>query len=229
MSDKKKSAAVAQVGAYQEAFDYLNRELFDGKLGACMLVLSRNSESIGGYFSPDRWANEDGDKVIPEIGINANRMTGLDIQELFGKLVHEMAHLWQFEKGSASRTGYHNQEWILKAAALGLTVEGSGQAVSTSLMDGGAAALAIAGLPDSAVWPWLANSPLDANQGGGDGSGAPGGLPAGPVPVKKSGKRARYTCPVCGLNAWAKFGAVIVCGDCSQVMVGGSDDSGGEV
>ncbi len=221
MGKEKRRPIVEQSAAYSLAFEHLNGELFGGALEPCMLVLSRNSESIGGYFSPNRWANEEGAKVIHEIGINANRMKALEIHELFGKMVHEMVHLFQFQKGSAGRVGYHNQEFVSFAEGLGLKVEGGGQAVSTSVVDGGKAAMAIASLPDEAIWPWLAAS-SDACEDGGGGQ-TPPPVVQGP---KKSGKRQKYCCPVCGLNAWARFGASLICGECSQVMtaVGGQEE-----
>ncbi|KZH57139.1 hypothetical protein AWG49_23830 [Escherichia coli] len=33
-------------------------------------------------------------------------------------------------------------------------------------------------------------------------------------PVKGTGTRMKFTCPECGLNAWAKPSAVLLCGEC---------------
>src|SRR3954465_12087196 len=35
---------------------------------------------------------------------------------------------------------------------------------------------------------------------------------------KKTASKTKYTCPVCGLNAWAKPEAPLVCGSCEAVM-----------
>ncbi len=35
---------------------------------------------------------------------------------------------------------------------------------------------------------------------------------------KKLGSKTKYTCPSCGLNAWAKPSAPLVCGDCQIPM-----------
>ena len=32
----------------------------------------------------------------------------------------------------------------------------------------------------------------------------------------KKASKTKYTCPVCGLNAWAKPAAALVCGDCDR-------------
>jgi predicted DNA-binding protein YlxM (UPF0122 family) len=38
-----------------------------------MLTMSRNNNVIGGYFSPDKWINDDG-LSIHEIAVNSNIM-----------------------------------------------------------------------------------------------------------------------------------------------------------
>jgi rubrerythrin len=35
---------------------------------------------------------------------------------------------------------------------------------------------------------------------------------------KKAASKTKYTCPVCGLNAWAKPEAPLVCGNCQEAM-----------
>jgi hypothetical protein len=35
---------------------------------------------------------------------------------------------------------------------------------------------------------------------------------------KKPNTRAKFTCETCGLNAWAKPGAPLICGDCEEQM-----------
>ncbi len=35
---------------------------------------------------------------------------------------------------------------------------------------------------------------------------------------KKSASKTKYTCPVCGLNAWAKPGVILICGECSEEL-----------
>jgi hypothetical protein len=35
---------------------------------------------------------------------------------------------------------------------------------------------------------------------------------------QSSPSRAKYTCPDCGQNAWAKPGASLICGDCEEHM-----------
>jgi rubrerythrin len=39
-----------------------------------------------------------------------------------------------------------------------------------------------------------------------------------PVRKKKAASKTKYTCPGCGLNAWAKPEAPLVCGACQETM-----------
>lgn len=204
--------------AYLKAFDWLNDRLFDGTLSRPMLCISRNSSIIGGYFSDGKWHNEQGVKVH-EIAINSNHMDGEDIVKLMHILVHEMVHQWQYEFGKPTRSGYHNKQWIEKAVGLGLNGVNDkgeknkpGQAVKTDLRSGGLAESAIADLPEDAIFPWMTvnlESPDPPKPG----------APAQPPVEKRSGKRNKYTCPVCGLNVWAKSGANIACLDCDKSLV----------
>lgn len=203
--------------AYYAAYDHLNRELFNGKLPVPMLVLTRDARVIAGHFVSKKWTDtETGKKTIHEIAININMMQRGDPVLIFGILVHEMVHLWQEEKGEPTRNGYHNQEWVDKAQELGLECpEGPGQKANTNaaLTPGGPAEIAIADMPDEAWFPWTTTGIKQE----GDDKG--GGTPPPPPPVTKSGKRSKYTCPVCGLNAWAKAGVVLICGACNQPLV----------
>jgi uncharacterized Zn finger protein (UPF0148 family) len=35
---------------------------------------------------------------------------------------------------------------------------------------------------------------------------------------RKAASQMKYTCPGCGLNAWAKAGVNLVCGECGRAM-----------
>jgi hypothetical protein len=35
---------------------------------------------------------------------------------------------------------------------------------------------------------------------------------------KKAASKTKYTCPDCGLNAWAKPAAALICGNCEEEM-----------
>jgi hypothetical protein len=167
MSEPVKTPIIDQSTAIQAAYDWLNCELFEGLLPPAMLVLSRNNNVLGGYFTPDRWFDEDG-KAIPEIAINANCLKQAGIVKAMVVLAHEMVHLWQYTSGSPSRAGYHNQEWADKAKEIGLvpfTAEGkcTGQSVDTRLLPDGVAEMAIANMPEEFTLPWM-TEPMDIPQ-----------------------------------------------------------------
>lgn len=37
--------------------------------------------------------------------------------------------------------------------------------------------------------------------------------------AKSTGTRSKFTCPDCGLNAWAKHTARLICGDCNKILL----------
>ncbi len=230
---------VEQSKGLQKIYDYFNSSLFNAECTPAMLVLSRNKNIVGGYFSPNNWKDE-GDNVIHEVGLNANVVAEGDLVKTYVILLHEMCHHWQHDHGTPSRTGYHNKEWGKKMVEIGLQPicldsgepekKTHGQKMDTELISGGLAERVIAEMEHSL--PWYADEQIlidDDGQpapmppsGTGDGDGTPsgGGGQGRPEPSpRRSGKRTKYTCTVCGLNAWAKHGAYLVCGDCNRNMV----------
>lgn len=197
---------VENAKSYNLAFDHLNKVVWGGKLKAPMLLLTRDSRIVGGHFAAKKWTDEDG-TLIHEIAVNANCVADQDPMTIFGILAHEMAHLWQQDHGSPTRGGYHNEEWMAEARRIGLTIEGGGQRVSTEIEPGGLVEKAIASMPEEAVFPWMSAEAVNGEPKNDD------------KPKGKSGIRSRYTCPVCGLNAWAKPGVTIICGEDGQQLV----------
>jgi hypothetical protein len=194
--------------AYDLAFTHLNNELYGGKLPIPMLILTRDRRITMGHFAPRRWDGRRRGESIHEIAVNVNCSANRDPVTVFGVLAHEMTHLWQQERGHPTRHGYHNKEWAREAQRIGLIIEGGGQKVHTEVGPGGLAEAAIASMPDQAVFPWISaevgvgNLPQPKGQ-----------------PQVRGGVRPRYTCPICGLHAWAKPGASLVCGIDGQVLV----------
>lgn len=229
-------ASLQQTEIYSKLTDFLNKELFKGELDECMYVFSRNKNVIGGYFSPDRWTNDDG-KSIPEIAINANLMVDGDLQYLLTVLIHEQAHLWQHLHGKPGRGGYHNREWADKCIEIGLQPFGpdgkdTGDSIDTKLISGGKAeqviALIVTERADEFVFPWFADPLMvDSGQQPRDPSpeelGKEGNEQAPEEKVRKrAGKRDKYTCPQCGANVWGRADLHILCLDCNRPMVNGN-------
>ena len=221
----KINPSVEQSESLIAAFDYLNKHLFDGELPRPMLIFTRNPKVVGGYYSAEKWFNTEG-VGVDEIAINANSMVEGDEIELFQVVIHEMSHQWQQHFGSPGRGGYHNREWADKAIEIGLkpiNVNDSdcetGDSITTLLIKGGKAMLTLASMPEEISIPFYAEvmagpeAPKEKEQG----PGAP--EEPLPTPAPKSGSRAKYTCPGCGANLWAKAGLNLQCLDCMMKII----------
>jgi hypothetical protein len=121
---------------------------------------------------------------------------------ILSTLVHEMVHVWQETYGEPSRRGYHNRQWAEKMQAVGLQPSSTGepggmetgQAMSHYILQEGKYAGAFAKLAGSGLQ--LHWQSVQSGRG-----------------AKVSSKR-KFTCPECQQNAWAKPGAVLICGSC---------------
>jgi predicted SprT family Zn-dependent metalloprotease len=122
-----------------------------------------------------------------------------------------MAHLEQHHFGKPSRTGYHNKEWAGVMRAVGLIPSDTGapgghevgQKVSHYIEDDGSFAKACAelmrhGFDALYVERWH------------DGDAA--------KRKKKAANKTRYSCPTCGVNAWAKRQVSLICGECDEPL-----------
>jgi predicted SprT family Zn-dependent metalloprotease len=196
---------IEQYDAFQHAYDYFNEALFDGGLSQCLITLQRRSRTRG-YFSGARFSERTGDDTTDEIAMNPAYFARTDI-EILSTLVHEMAHLWQQYYGNPSRSRYHNREWANKMMELGLTPTATGepggkqtgQSITHMIAPGGPyerAAQALLATGFALRWQSV------EVQGG--------------KTTTKS--KVKYTCRRCGLNAWAKPVAVLVCGECAELM-----------
>jgi predicted SprT family Zn-dependent metalloprotease len=200
---KPKTPTREQFAAYERLYAYFNRELFAGELAPCVLNFSRHANTLG-FFAPDRWSKGD-TEVRHEISLNPATLKLRTPREVCSTLVHEMVHLWQHERGTPSRAGYHNREWSQKMEAVGLMPsttgqeggEKVGQRMTHYVIDGGAFALAFERLPHE-YFPWLcASDPEGARK-------------------KKTASKVRYTCPECDAHVWGKPGLAIRCNECRE-------------
>lgn len=215
-----------QFTKYQRLYDYYNQKLFKGELPFCLLILSRNTARVCGHFSKDRWQDETG-KTTHEINLNPVYMAAASKIEICQTLVHEMVHLWQFEFGKPSRTGYHNKEWANKMESIGLMPshtgkEGgkkTGQQMDDYPIVGGYFEQAFKTMPAELLLPFKSReittglmflSPTDEAEGATT-------SPTPQLPIKKPYRRnkAKYTCP-CGTNIWGKPNLNVICGECDR-------------
>lgn len=202
MSSRRQTPTREQFTAFQDQFDYFNRALFGNTLPAVLLNFSRKANTYG-FFAPDRWKNSDG-TTTHEISLNPAHLAERAAEATSSTIVHEMAHLWQYEHGTPSRRGYHNEQWAARMRDLGLMPSSTGKpggdsvgyAVSHYIVGGGGFERAFQAMPKELIFPWQSFEPALRGR-------------AAASPRNK----VKYTCPVCDANAWGKPGLNLVCGD----------------
>lgn len=198
--------------ALTRAYGFYNTHLFSGALPPCLITLQRKPRTYG-YFVAQRFARAsqtNGMLISDEIAMNPAHFLERSLTETLSTLVHEMVHLAQHHFGKPARGRYHNREWARMMKLIGLYPSHSGQpggketgdSVSHYVVEGGPFAQATeALLADGFAIPWA--DALKRELGGNaSGSGS----------ASKSGKRTKFVCPACGLNAWAKADAMLTCG-----------------
>ena len=211
-----------QFNALNGAYRYFNRVLFGNKLPNCMLNFSRKKNTHG-FLAPERWRRI-GSKThnIHEISLTPTTLYRTPI-EIFSTLVHEQAHLWQWELGSPSRNGYHNKEWADKMMEVGLIPsdtgkEGgkkTGQNMTHYIEKGGRYEKAFQKMAKKYTLPFtsLEGDLMRSLLKGVEGKNEPS------AKLKKfrppSRKKTKYTCSNCKCNVWGKPNLKIKCMDCN--------------
>lgn len=110
----------------QELYQIFNNEFFDKSLPNCLITVQRRKRVMG-YFSANRWVNNDEKIKVHELALNPTYFASCNFIELFQTIVHEMCHLWQFEHGKPSVKTYHNKEWANKMESIGLIPSSTGR------------------------------------------------------------------------------------------------------
>jgi predicted SprT family Zn-dependent metalloprotease len=210
----------AQFKAFQAMYDYFNERLFEGKLPACLLNLSRANKAMG-FFAPNRWKDAHEEevagqeiKMMHEISLNPDHLASGKM-EAADTLVHEMAHLQRHITGKPPRGGYHDKQWaemMLKVGLQPFNVKNpeimTGQGVSDRPIPGGAFEKAWEEMPKEFLLPFVHIRMMDKEK----------------KPKKQS--KLKYTCPECEANVWGKPGLLILCGECNcKFKEEGQEDS----
>ena len=203
----------------QQAYENLNRSLFEGELPNCLITLQRSKKSYG-YFCGDRFGRADG-TLTDEIALNPSHFRDRPQEEVLATLAHEMAHLWQHHFGKPGRGRYHNREWAEKMKSIGLRPTSTGKDDGPETGDVMGHLIVPDGLFDRAVRKMLARGLVvlwieqpDKRPVLGDDVDGDEDAQA----ESKSGKRVRYICPHGDMKAWAKHGAKLVCGEHMEPM-----------
>ena len=173
-----------------------------------------------GYFSGERFAaTANPDEVTDEIALNPAHFASRPTAGTLSTLAHEMAHLWQHHFGTPSRTGYHNKEWAAKMREIGLIPTNTGQPGGKDTGQKMTHIIEQGGRFEQACAAYLATGTAFLyHDRAGEGEAA--------TRKKKAASKTKYTCPVCGVNAWAKPAVILICGECSEELEAGEPEQG---
>lgn len=207
---------------------FFNDRLFEGKLPDCIISFAR-LKNVLGYFCVDRFESQSG-AAAHEIAMNPVYLPTCGDASALSTLVHELCHLWRHEFGPPNRgggkgaRGYHDLVWAKKMLEVGLLPIANGQpegkmtgySVSHLIIEGGQFDLDCKELLASGFKINRHDRPFpiavdEANDDDQPETSQP------PKPKKKK-DRVKFTCEECGLNAWAKPSAKLVCGTCGIPM-----------
>lgn len=112
----------------QDAYNYLNKKLFNNELGECIITLQRRPKTRG-YYHQHKFEKRTGKQYVDEIAMNPDTYKHRNDKDILSTLAHEMAHKWQADKGkNPPSNGYHNKEWATKMEEIGLTPTSTGDA-----------------------------------------------------------------------------------------------------
>ena len=217
----------------QFAFDWFNRDLFEGKLAQPFWVTVRRRNVLA-HYAPDRWAStkpaygQNECTIVDEININPDYMPIRSVEDYLSSIVHEMVHQWQQRFGTPPRRAYHDKEWGEKMESLGLIPSNTGeeggkktgQQMTHYIVDGLFRDSCNALLASGFQARWM--SAVEEIHGKGA-VYVPGidkigivGIGKQPKPKAKKKTRSKFTCGTCGFNAWAKPASKVICGQCHE-------------
>jgi predicted SprT family Zn-dependent metalloprotease len=199
--------------ALQAAYEYFNRELFDGALPECLITLQRRHKRTLGYFWWQRFEKlGGGEQKTDEIAMNPRHFKHSTVEEVLSTLVHEMAHQWQAHCGTRSRNAYHNREWGKKMESIGLMPSNTGQLGGKKTGQQMTHYIIPGGLFEQVCKALLSENFRLA-------WGEIVSYARGDVVYGGVNNRAKFTCPACDANAWGKPTLKLICGNCRMPMV----------
>ncbi|QDV37719.1 hypothetical protein [Tautonia plasticadhaerens] len=209
MSSTRTAPTIEQFSAYNEAFDYFNKRLFDGRLGPAMLSIARKGRSKG-YFTPRKWRNKAGEQVH-EIAISPDLIAeGLDatmaqVVALMGRQLRwqEAIEAGDEKAASTAARGYADARQCEIWLELGLLPMGKdggrtrgGWNLDVEVVLECEADMAIEAVPKKAMLPWEAVA---------------GGQPEGDDEPRRKTGRLKYTCPICEAHVLGRPGLEVRC------------------
>jgi hypothetical protein len=193
------------------AFDVFNRRLFAGQLPSAIITLQRKSGSHG-YYSASRFEGRlDDSRETDEIALNPGTFLGRTDIEILSTLAHEMVHHWQVHFGKPGRGRYHNHEWADHMEEIGLMPTDTGLPGGRRVGQSMTHMIVAGGLFDRVCRDMLANGVRLEWQS----------RERQRIAGASRNSKTKYTCPLCGVNAWAKPNVRLNCGNCNCPICGG--------
>lgn len=192
----------------QQAYDIMNKSLFDNKLPHCLITYRLKNKCNGYYWNEAIESRQPDQQAISEIALNIATFTGRKDIDILSTLLHEMVHHWQSCFGEPPRKSYHNKEWAEKMKSVGLYPSSTaalggketGQKVSHYVIVGGLFDNLYRTLQEQGITiDWQSISPAKKET--------------------KPSSKVKYTCPGCEANAWGKPDLHIVCGECEVQLI----------
>lgn len=215
-----------QFTALNNAYRFFNQQLFNNELPGCILNFSRMKNSHG-FMAPERWKRI-GEEAYGthEISLTPTTLYRTPI-EIFSTLVHEMCHLWQWEFGKPSRSGYHNKEWAAKMLEVGLIPSDTGkpggkmtgQRMTHYIEEGGRYQQIFEQMPGQFTLPFTAidGEVLKRLTKGGKGNGSKDQRSERLRKLRPVARnKTKYSCPTCRANVWGKPDLKIRCDTCDE-------------
>ena len=205
-STVKQPITTVEYGAFQNAYDFFNKQLFAGSLPHVLVTLQRHANTRG-YFSPERFNGRASPAATThELALNPDTFSGRSDELILSTLAHEMAHVWQHVHGTPPRRSYHDRQWAAKMKEIGLQPSDTGepggketgQKVTHYIIRGGAYAKAYARLKAQGLALHWQSAP-ESKQA-----------------KAKANSKTKFTCPYSEQNAWAKPDAQLICGTCYE-------------
>lgn len=191
-----------EIQKLEKAFDLFNRTFYDGRLPRPVIQFYADmKQRMNGFITVNKvWVGKDEERTY-ELTICAN-VADRNIVDLYGTLLHEMAHLYDMENGikDVSNNGYyHNKFFAETAEAHGLEVRKEGR------------------------YGWCRTTPKEWTRAfiekelAEDAMGMKYEIP--PKRKSRTSNTYKHVCPVCGAIARTTKPSVrLVCMDCEVPM-----------
>lgn len=187
----------------ENAFDMLNRALFDSALSKSVITIAPTPSAYGHFTPWKSWEADDGSKFC-EINLGAETLNRPAI-ETMATLVHEMVHQWCYEhdlKDTSRGNTYHNKVFKIEAEKRGLTITCDNR-FGWSVTEPGDKLLVMERQGA------FKKAETELHRLGSAWSKATG---------KTKSSTRKYVCPKCALSVRATKEVNIVCGECQEQM-----------